>query len=310
MNRISEQAVFVCDLGFSALKWKHGDSTGRIVSAFMRQDKGIVFGEDALLGAGSSYIKTPDELVRFYPAFVDQASKHARLSADAELALAVGLPYGFWLHESAKDASREVSAIEQLKQALRRGPFRHVFVFPQGLGGIIAHLSVHEGTSSNVLGIDIGFNTVISTLYSRKSRKIIYGETYYKRGVHQMAVKLLLPKIAHCVPGRSLTPVEVSYMMEKGYIQYGLERTDLKQEIELASSIYMKDVLADIVGDLRAHLGGAADFTDVLFFGGGARQFKGISSHKVDITILPNPEFANAAGFELLALDLLAKGGE
>ena len=308
MDKISEQAVFVCDLGFSALKWKYGESKGRIVSAYTRQDRGIVLGEDALLGAGSSYIKTPDELVRFYPPFVEQAARDARLSADSELALVVGLPYGFWLNESAKDASQEVSAIEQLKQTLLRGPFWNVFVFPQGLGGVIGHLNNHGGNSGNVLGIDIGFNTVISTLYSRKSERIIYGETYYKRGVHQMAVKLLLPKIAHYIPGRSLTPVEISYLMEKGYIQYGLDQIDLKPEIEQVSRVYMEDTLADIIGDLRAHLGGAADFSEVVFFGGGARLFKGISSHKVEITILADPEYANAIGFEKLALNRLAKG--
>lgn len=308
MNKTSDQTVFVCDLGFSALKWKYGESKGRIVSAFTRQDRAIILGEDALLGTGSSYIKTPEELVRFYPPFVEQAASDAGIPAEADLVLAVGLPYGFWLNESAKDSSQEVSAIAQLKQTLSRGPFQIVFVFPQGLGGIISHLNGTNGNSGNVLGIDIGFNTVISTLYSRKSGRIIYGETYYKRGVHQMAVKLLLPKIANYIPGRSLTPVEISYLMEKGYIQYGLDQIDLKPEIEQASRVYMEDTLADIVGDLRAHLGGAGDFTEVVFFGGGARLFKGISSHKVQVTIIPDPEYANAGGFEQLALNRLAKG--
>jgi len=62
--------VFVCDLGFSALKWVYGEKKGRIISAYRRTHDGqILVGDDALLTAGSSYLKTVEDLVHFYPTF-------------------------------------------------------------------------------------------------------------------------------------------------------------------------------------------------------------------------------------------------
>jgi hypothetical protein len=59
-------------------------------------------------------------------------------------------------------------------------------------------------------------------------------------------------------------------------------------------------VLRDINGELQAHLGLKANFDTVLVFGGGAMLIRDtISSSKVNIKILPEPEFANAAGFAL-----------
>ena len=44
--------------------------------------------------------------------------------------------------------------------------------------------SLPERPSGNVLGIDIGFNTIIFTLFSPQRKQIIHGKTLNKRGVH------------------------------------------------------------------------------------------------------------------------------
>jgi hypothetical protein len=287
--------VFVCDLGFSALKWVYGDKRGRIISAHRRtHDEQILVGDEALMTAGSSYLKTLEDLVHYYPTFVDAAAKAA--SAPKDVPLVVGLPYGAWV--TSKD--RSAGVVKTLSRVMNGSGWSDVRVLPQGLGGIRLFLDQNPGTKGNVLAVDIGFNTVIFTLFAADSRNIIYGDTFYKRGVHQMATQLLLPNIRELAPSRTFTPVEVSYLIEHGFIQYGFERHDISKEIETAAKSYIEDVLRDINGELQAHLGLKANFDTVLVFGGGATLIRDtISSSKVNIKILPEPEFANAAGFAL-----------
>jgi hypothetical protein len=273
----------------------YGGKRGRIISAHRRTHDGqVLVGDEALLTAGSSYLKTLEDLMHFYPTFVDAAAKEGHVPKGAPLV--VGLPYGAWVAE--KDQS--VGVVKTLTRVLNGCGWPDVRVLPQGLGGIRLFLDLNQGAKGNVLAVDIGFNTVIFTLFSADSRNIIYGDTFYKRGVHQMAIQLLLPNIRGLAPSRTYTPVEVSYLIERGYIQYGFERHDISEEIERAAKTYIEDVLRDINGELQAHLGLKATFDTVLVFGGGATLIRDtISSSRVEINILPEPEFANAAGFAL-----------
>ncbi len=287
--------VFVCDLGFSSLKWVHGEKKGRIFSAYRRGPDGqTVVGDEALLSAGSSYMKTVEELVHCYPVFVEAAATIGQVTKDTPLV--VGLPYGAW----ATEKDRPAGVVKTLTRALNGSGWPDVRVLPQGLGGIRLFLDQNPDEKGNVLAVDIGFNTVIFTLFSASSREIIYGDTFYKRGVHQMATQLLLPNIRDFAPSRTFTPVEVSYLIEQGYIQYGFDRHDIRDDIEKAAKTYIEDVLRDIHGEIQAHLGLKADFGTVLIFGGGATLIKNtIASSRVTIQVLDEPEFANAAGFAL-----------
>ena len=89
--------VFVCDLGFSSLKWVYGEKKGRIVSAYRRSYEGLVVGEDALLTSGSSYLKTLEDLILHLGAFVLEGVKIVIVLSDT--VLIVGIPYGAWVAE-------------------------------------------------------------------------------------------------------------------------------------------------------------------------------------------------------------------
>jgi hypothetical protein len=152
------------------------------------------------------------------------------------------------------------------------------------------------------LGIDIGFNTIIFTLFSPQKRQIIYGKTLNKRGVHQMATSYLLPRIKDLAPSGTFTPVEIAFLIEKGYLQYGFERHDVRREISDAGVAYIEHILRDVQGELQAHVGMHADFDRVLLFGGGAALLKdGFPAKNIEVIVLPVPEFANARGFRSLA---------
>lgn len=288
--------VLVCDLGFSSAKWIYGEKKGRIISAFSYNGENLLIGEEALLSSGSSYLKTMEELVRYYPVFVEHCQRIAVTGKD--LLLAVGLPYSYWLEQN-----KTGGAVSALARSLTGGAIREVAVFPQGLGGIRDYLdNLPVRPTGNVLGIDIGFNTIIFTLFSPQRKQIVYGKTLNKRGVHQMATGFLLPRIKDLAPSGTFTPVEIAFLIEKGYLQYGFERHDVTREIHEAGVAYVDHIIRDVQGELQAHVGMHADFDRVLLFGGGAALLgEGFPVKNIEIVILPEPEFANARGFLSLA---------
>ena len=288
--------VLVCDLGFSSVKWIYGERQGRIISAFSYDGEKLVIGQEAMLSSGSSYLKTMEELVSYYPVFVEHCQQLAASGED--LLLAVGLPYSYWLEQKNPGG-----AVPALAKSLTGGAIREVAVFPQGLGGIRDYLDgLPARPMGNVLGIDIGFNTVIFTLFSPQRKQIIYGKTLNKRGVYQMATSFLLPRIRSLAPSASFTPVELAVLIEKGHLQYAFERHDIAREIHEAGAAYVDHIIRDVQGELQAHLGMHADFDRVLLFGGGAALLKErFPAKNIEVVILPEPEFANARGFRSLA---------
>lgn len=289
------KSVAVVDLGFSSAKYMCGDKKGRVPSAFRSQAGGYVYGEAALVKAGSSYLKTPEELIRHYPAFVKVCLERMGVT-DEPVKLAVGLPYLYWLMEN-----REGGAVEHLANTLQNDNITSVSVLPQGLGGVRSYLETAKGKASgNILAVDIGFNTIIFTLFSVEKGEIIYGNTFNKRGIHQMANDHVLPRIAHLAPARTFTPLETSVLVERGELQYGFDTHDIRGEVKQAAQEYVQAVLDDIYGEIQAEAGTHAVAPTLLLFGGGAALLSGSMPGNAPFTILPEPEYANARGFALL----------
>lgn len=321
---VDDENMLVVDLGFSSAKYLYGDRKGLVKSCY-RKVKGAdsyrfngdnyLVGERALLQTGSHYLRTVDELMEFYPLFVGVAAKKA--GATNRETLVVGLPFDVWKAETSKKNQGLPNAIARLKDALKiirisndeEFHFKEVLVFPQGLGGIKDYLS-ENGTntvSGNILAIDIGFNTVISTLYSCTEKEIVAGKTYYKQGLYEMAVNILMPEIASHIGGKTLTPLEINYLVQTGRLQVGFDLIDIKPEIDNAVSTYVRDLLRNVIGDLKAH-SGVITFETLLLFGGGARFLKDkLEAKKVKIVVLSEPELANARGFAIKAHDLLGE---
>lgn len=296
-------SIFVCDFGFSSAKWLYGDKKGKIPSAFRHGNDKLIIGDDALVLTGSSYIKTMEELVRFYPVFVERCMKTAEVE-EKEVELVVGLPYTYW-----EEHNRQGGAVPMLEKSLTTGVIKNVTVLPQGLGGIKSFIGSTEGADTkaddkNILAIDIGFNTIIFNVYSPLTKQIIFGQTLNKRGVYQMATELLLPKIRSLAPSASFTAVEISCLIESGIIQYGFEQFDISREIRESAEIYIKNILTDIAGHIKGHFGSSPKVGKVLVFGGGAELMKSVATgdENVEMIILPDPVYANARGFAAAVL--------
>jgi len=115
--------VLVCDLGFSSVKWMYEDRKGRIISAFRYDGENLLVGEEALLSSGSSYLKTMEELVRYYPVFVGHCEKAAKV--EGEIDLAVGLPFSYW-----QEQNKPGGAVPALAKSLIGGQIKDVAIFP------------------------------------------------------------------------------------------------------------------------------------------------------------------------------------
>lgn len=310
--------MLIVDLGFSGAKWLYNDKQGMVKSCYrkVKGEDGYVFhgehylvGEKALLQTGSHYLRTVEELIEFYPLYVGVCAEKAGCK-EQEGALVVGLPFDFYKAETLKQKKGVPNVITTLQDTLSTVKingaeyiFGNVLVYPQGLGGVKDYL-FNAKAEGNILAIDIGFNTVISTFYSCSEGEILSGRTYYKKGIHDMAVNSLLPEIEKHIGGKTLTPLEVNHVIQSGTIQVGFDLIDIKPEIEAAAGAYVKDLLAFVIGDLRAH-GGVVSFDTVLLFGGGARLLQGrVEAKKVKVIVLPEPEFANARGFSIKAREI------
>jgi hypothetical protein len=311
--------MFVVDLGFSSAKWLYNEKKGSIMSCYRKvkdeaghsfKGDSYIIGERALLSTGSHYLRTIEELLELYPLFVGISALKAGIEFSDD-SLTVGLPYDFWKSENEKRKRGSANAIDILTESLssinfneRQYKFNKINILPQGLGGIKAYLSQNNNPTGNILAIDIGFNTVIATLYSTTEGEILTGRTYYKKGLHEMAVNLLMPDIQKHIQGKTLTPIEINYIIQAGKLQIGFDLIDITPEITASINAYIKDLFSLIFGDLKAHFG-VVRFETVLLFGGGARYLENkVESSRVKIIVLSDPEYANAEGFFIRAKEL------
>ena len=116
----------------------------------------------------------------------------------------------------------------------------------------------------------------------------------------------LLPRIKDLAPSVTFTPVEIAFLIEKGYLQYGLERHDVTREIQEAGVAYIEHIIRDIQGEFQTHVGMHADYDRVLLIDGGAAFLKNaLPARNFEVIVRPEPEYANARGFQTLTF---AKG--
>lgn len=116
----------------------------------------------------------------------------------------------------------------------------------------------------------------------------------------------LLPRIKDLAPSVTFTPVEIAFLIEKGYLQYGLERHDVTREIQDAGVVYIEHIIRDIQGEFQTHVGMHADYDRVLLIDGGAAFLKNaLPARNFEVIVRPEPEYANARGFQTLTF---AKG--
>ncbi|KAB0669011.1 ParM/StbA family protein [Oryzomonas sagensis] len=289
--------TFVVDLGFSSAKIMTDDDIKyRILSVYQHSAGRVLVGDDALNHPGGvAYLRTPQHLVEYYPAFVNSALDTVGVDATIPVDLAVGLPAQFW-----EDQQGAGGAIETLQRTLISDRVGSVTVLPQGLGGLksIDLSQIHQG--GLLLGIDIGHNTVIVTLFDPRRGAVVASKTLYKRGVCQMVENHLAPRITSFTSGLATTPVELAKIAELGFIQAGLDRHDLTPEINAAAEEYCKVLLDEIIEDMRGFVSIANPISQVAYFGGGAVHFANIglnSDNRIPQLVLPDPVFANARGF-------------
>lgn len=289
---------FVCDLGFSSAKCL-GDDIPRFRVLTVYQERGgqkTLIGTDALHSSGGvSYVRTPDQLVRYYPLFLEKCLDEAGIQN--AVAVAVGLPAKFYEDQ----LSIVGGAIEQLASRLQElERVESVIVLPQGMGGIRDFIFSDQNKKKKglLLGIDFGHNTIIYTLYDGEQGKAVYTDTLYKRGISQMVEHYLMPKIRQHISGFAMNPVEISKLLEQGFLPVGTDRIDLKPEITTAANEYMDHIIAEIMEDIKGNISALRPIDTIVFFGGGAVFLENrVQSDKIDVVVLSDPEYANARGF-------------
>lgn len=279
--------ILVVDLGFNSAKYICGAQKGRVPSAFRCKPGGYVYGAEAMLRSGFSYLKTPAELLRHYPEYVKLCRKLAG-AQDRDVKLAIGLPARYII------GSRPGDCVYQLKQALLDEGFGDVHILSQTFGGIISFTDEIERPRGNTIVVDIGFNTVFFTLFSEDCGGCIHAKALKKRGISQLAVELVLPRIAHLLSFRTCTPLEISRLMERGEINSIFETIDIRSYFQPAAQEYVRALFDDIQGEIESEedLPPVDDLNYVLI-GGGAALLSGSLPANMPFTILNEPEWVS-----------------
>ena len=231
---------FVVDFGFSSTKVLSDDACFKFPSRYKAVGRETFVGNSAIDHGTPSDVLTVDKLVDLYKLFVLEAISSAGLSSDESLSLGVGLPAEFLISESFPGGK-----VEMLTDSLSSIPqISSVAVLAQGLGGITSFLSQKPaGNPSLVLGVDIGFNTAILTVWDNANSKIVDTTTLYRQGVCDLVKNHLYRLISSYTTGRAITPADYSYILETKTIPYGLERHDVSAQIAEASESYAADLL-------------------------------------------------------------------
>lgn len=307
MTTSEELPKFVCDMGFSSAKWMFGKKKGRVRTVYKEHGEGLLIGEAALDSPGGvAFIRTADHLVKYYPAFLEKCLDEAGVKKP--VSVAVGLPVQYWVDQgkirekAAKEHRPSTDKITELERTLLSDRVKKVVVLPQGLGGIRSYLATEGGTKTGlILGVDFGWNTLIYTLYDPQRSPgdaVTSTTTHYKRGISQMVSHYLRPKIVDWVSGLAMTDVEVSEILESGFIRVGTDRHDIRPEIKAAAYEYASHILPEIVEDIKGDIRASRHMDTILFFGGGATYIENVITQRdVEVKVLPEPEFANARGF-------------
>lgn len=85
---------------------------------------------------------------------------------------------------------------------------------------------------------------------------------------------------------------------------------DVSYEVEESVKEYTEDLIDFIVNDIKGNFG-VVTFEHLVLYGGGANWLRNkITSKKINIVVLEEPEFANAYGFEIKAREALAQEQE
>lgn len=294
--------ILVVELGFNSAKYICGAKKGRVPSAFRCKPGGYIYGEDAMVRTGFSYLKTPAELFRHYPQFIKLCRKLAG-AQDRNVKLAIGLPARY-INESKPGGD-----VYSLKRSLLAEGFDVVHVLPQAFGGIISFLTEKKKSKGNTIVVDIGFNTVIFTFFSEDGGEILYANTLTKRGISQLGKELVLPLIAHLSPFGTFTPLETSILMERGEVQYHFETIDIRSEVQQASEEYVKALFDEILGEIKMAVAPLPVSINFALLGGGAALLSRSLPSNMPFTILSEPEYANARGIGALA-SILFDGGK
>ena len=104
--------VFVCDLGFSAVKWAFDDQVGRFFSATALIKGQRVYGEEAMFSPTPSYLLTCENLVDRYPEMCRQAVREADCPEPLEnIHMVVGLPLEFFETQQDRPSGGEIGVI-------------------------------------------------------------------------------------------------------------------------------------------------------------------------------------------------------
>jgi hypothetical protein len=231
------------------------------------------------------FIGTPD-----YYAVLGYALKKIKTRPDI---LVLGLPPAFYNKETVQTLKSRLYAQEiKNSQGLTIPIPRRVEYIPQGAGIYFSHVSDgHEYCQSkNVAIIDIGYYTVDTTLFS-SGKYITEAGRSYPAGIFMLIDRV---KTEYSKKYGSFISEDAAMKLLKSgqFVHFGETHKLNVEEIILG---FINDQILNIVKDYSVFLKGMQKTVDISLIGGGGVSY--IADYVSNITVVSDPQFANAKGF-------------
>ncbi len=222
-----------------------------------------VVGEDALTHKRACrYIRDVEELVRYYPLFLAEAKKKAKVE---ENQVAVSLPLDVYVLEKEKKEVGADNLIDKLSYNCSKYGFS-VSVHPQGIAGL-QHLIDESKVSSNdyTLLVDGGFNTVNVAVVSPELKVLFFKTFTDEIGIRNLIEDFFREELLNRFPAVSTNLVVLKEVFLKEKVDTGLKVEDVRPEKERAVSRYLNRFFNRIVGELKR---AGVDYEQIVFIGG------------------------------------------
>lgn len=220
-----------------------------------------VVGERALSHKrGCYYIRTVDELVRYYPLFVREVERRLGKTFDR---VVVSLPLDVYVSERTKMDLGKTNLITTLERSFEG---KIAGVGPQGIAGLQALLEKGEVEPKSTLLIDGGFNTVNTAVLDDDLNVLTYKTFTDEIGIRNLIEDFFVEELIKSgFSGISTNLVVLKEIFLSGKIDTGLEVVDITPEKERALQRFLQRFFRKITGEIKR---AGTDYDQIVILGG------------------------------------------
>ena len=220
-----------------------------------------IVGERALSHKrGCYYIRTVDELVKYYPLFIREVERRAGKTFNR---VVVSLPLDVYVSERAKMDLGKTNLISTLERSFEG---KVAGVGPQGIAGLQTLLEQGKVKPKSTLLIDGGFNTVNTAVLDDELNVLTYKTFTDEIGIRNLIEDFFVEELVKSgFSGISTNLVVLKEIFLSGRLDTGFNVVDITPEKERALERFLQRFFRKITGEIKRS---GTDYDQIVILGG------------------------------------------